>query len=103
MEFFVAIAIVSGLFTRKLAPLMALYTLASALIGHRYWTMEGPVRLDNSIHFYRNISIVGGLLLLYVTGPGRYSVDARINLPLQFDVSNRYRTAAQPDAHLAPG
>jgi putative oxidoreductase len=27
------------------------------------------------INFYKNISIIGGLLLLFVTGPGKYSID----------------------------
>jgi putative oxidoreductase len=25
--------------------------------------------------FYKNLSIIGGLLLLYVTGAGKYSID----------------------------
>jgi putative oxidoreductase len=29
------------------------------------------------IHFYKNIGIIGGLLLLCVTGPGKYSFDRR--------------------------
>ena len=61
-----------------LALLLALYTLATALIAHHFWTMEGDARYDNAIDFYRNISIFGGLLLLYVTGAGSYSVDARL-------------------------
>jgi len=26
--------------------------------------------------FYKNLSIIGGFLLLYVTGAGQYSIDA---------------------------
>jgi putative oxidoreductase len=26
--------------------------------------------------FYKNLSIIGGLLLLYLTGAGKYSLDA---------------------------
>jgi putative oxidoreductase len=40
--------------------------------------MEGAVRSANAINFYKNISIIGGFLLLYVTGGGKYSVDARL-------------------------
>ena len=77
MEFFVGLAIVLGFFTRPLALLLALYTLGTALIGHHYWTMDGADRMANMINFYKNISIIGGLLLLCVTGPGRYSIDRR--------------------------
>src|ERR1700751_4760364 len=39
MELPVAIAIGLGVYTRPLAALMAVYTLATGFIGHHYWTM----------------------------------------------------------------
>ena len=78
VEVFVALAIALGAWTRPLVVLLALYTLGTALIGHHFWTMEGAARNGNAINFYKNISIIGGLILLYVTGAGRYSVDARL-------------------------
>jgi len=33
--------------------------------------------MENMINFYKNVSIVGGLLLLSVTGAGKYSIDRR--------------------------
>ncbi|HWT36719.1 MAG TPA: DoxX family protein, partial [Paraburkholderia sp.] len=50
---------------------------ATALIGHHYWTMQGMERYANTINFYKNLSIMGGLFLLVITGPGRYSIDRR--------------------------
>jgi putative oxidoreductase len=85
VEVFVALALALGVWTRPLALLLALYTLGTGLIGHPFWTMEGAARYGNAINFYKNISIIGGFLLLYVTGPGRYSIDAglgRFNAPL---------------------
>ena len=85
VEVFVALAVALGVWTRPLALLLALYTLGTGLIGHPFWTMEGAARYGNAINFYKNISIIGGFLLLYVTGPGRYSIDARFgrsNAPL---------------------
>ena len=76
MEFFVSIAIILGVATRPLAALLALYTLGTALIGHHYWSMTGMARIENEINFYKNISIIGGLLVLYVTGAGRYAIDS---------------------------
>ncbi|RQZ25507.1 DoxX family protein [Burkholderia sp. Bp9017] len=64
-----------GCGTRPLAVLMAVYTLATALTGHRYWTMTGGAQMANAIHFYKNVSIVGGVLLLAVTGAGAWSFD----------------------------
>ena len=75
MEFFVSIAIILGVATRPLAALLALYTLGTALIGHRYWSMTGAARFENEINFWKNISIIGGLLALHVAGAGRYAID----------------------------
>ncbi|AJK50392.1 DoxX family protein [Burkholderia plantarii] len=77
MEFAVGLLIVLGFYTRPLALLLALYTLGTAFIGHHYWTMTGAEHYANLINFYKNVSIVGGLLALTVTGPGRFSIDGR--------------------------
>ncbi len=77
LEFFVGIAILLGFYTRPLALLLAVYTLATGFIGHHYWTMTGPAHVANMINFYKNVSIVGGFLLLSLAGPGKYSLDRR--------------------------
>lgn len=74
MEFFVAIALILGIYTRPLALLMVLFTLGTALLGHHFWTMEGAARAMNQINFYKNLSIMGGLLLLAVTGAGKIAL-----------------------------
>lgn len=76
MEVAVAFAVAVGAFARVAALLLLLYTLGTALVGHRYWTTTGSARVDSMDGFYKNLSIMGGLLLLYITGPGRYSIDA---------------------------
>ena len=75
MELPVAFAVAVGAFTRLSAVLMFFYTLGTALIGHRYWTMTGTDRVDSMDSFYKNLSIMGGFLLLYITGAGKYSID----------------------------
>ncbi|MFM0736159.1 DoxX family protein [Paraburkholderia xenovorans] len=77
MEFVVGLALLVGFYTRPLALLLALYTLGTAIIGHHYWNMTGEMQYANMINFYKNISIMGGLLLLVVTGAGKYSIDRR--------------------------
>ncbi|MGC1560932.1 MAG: DoxX family protein [Bradyrhizobium sp.] len=75
MELPVALAVAVGVFTRPAAGLLALYTLGTALIGHHYWTVKGAGYVDSLEGFYKNLSIIGGLLLLSITGAGRYSID----------------------------
>ena len=76
MELPVAFAVLVGAFTCPSALLMFLYTLGTALIGHRYWTLTGADQVASMDGFYKNLSIMGGFLLLSVTGAGKYSIDA---------------------------
>jgi putative oxidoreductase len=75
MELPVAFAVAVGAFTRPLAVLMVLYTLGTSLVEHRYWTIRGADYVDSLEGFYKNLSIMGGFLLLYMTGAGKYSFD----------------------------
>ncbi|HEX2518157.1 MAG TPA: DoxX family protein, partial [Castellaniella sp.] len=74
LEFFACVAIALGVFTRPLALLLFLFTLGTALIGHRFWTMEGSDRYENQLNFFKNMSIMGGMLLLAITGAGRFAL-----------------------------
>lgn len=78
MECVVSSAIVLGIFTRPLALLMGVYTLATGFLAHHYWTMTGAAHFENEINFYKNVSILAAFLLLYVTGAGNYSIDATL-------------------------
>ena len=71
------VLIAIGFYTRPLALAFAAYTLATALFGHRYWGLQGMEQYMAMINFYKNVSIIGGLLLLALSGPGRYSVDRK--------------------------
>jgi putative oxidoreductase len=75
MELPVAFAVAIGAFTRPAAILLAFYTLGASLIEHRYWTIKGADRVESLENFYKNLSIMGGFLLLCITGAGRYSID----------------------------
>jgi len=80
MELPVAFAVAVGAFTRPLALLMALYALGTALIGHRYWTVKDAGYVDSLDGFYKDLSIMGGFLLLFITGAGQYSIDALLGI-----------------------
>jgi putative oxidoreductase len=80
MELPVAFAVAVGAFARPSALLMFFYTLGTALIGHRYWTITGADRVASMDGFYKNLSIMGGFLLLYINGAGKYSIDVLCNI-----------------------
>jgi putative oxidoreductase len=80
MELPVAFAIAIGIFTRLAAALMALYVLGTALIGHRYWTVKGADYVDSLDGFYKDLGLMGGFLLLFIAGAGKYSIDALLGI-----------------------
>lgn len=77
VEFFGSLAVLLGLGTRYAAPLMALFALVAALVGHRYWNAEGADYANQYNHFFKDLAIMGGFLVLYAVGPGRWSIDRR--------------------------
>jgi len=69
------ICLVVGFKARLWAWLMFLYLIPVTFMIHNYWTYSGAQRTDELIHFYKNIAILGGLLLIAAFGPGSASVD----------------------------
>ena len=74
MELGVGIALILGLWVRNLALLLAVFVLCASCMGHAFWTMQGAHRAMNLLQFLKNLSIISGLLLLVVTGGGRYAL-----------------------------
>lgn len=71
------IMLVVGFLVRPLALLMAAYTIATAILGHDFWNVaDAALQHDMVIHFWKNVAIAGGFLLLSVTGAGGASIDA---------------------------
>jgi putative oxidoreductase len=74
VEFFGSLCVLVGFKTRYAALLMALFTLVAAFIGHPFWSIAPP-DLNQVNHFLKDITIVGGFLVLFVAGPGALSLD----------------------------
>lgn len=77
VELIGGIMIVLGIGTRYAALLMMLFMIVATFSSHRFWTFADPAqfRLQQS-QFFKNVSIFGGFVLVFVTGAGRYSIDA---------------------------
>ena len=77
VEFFGGVLVILGLKTRLAGALLILFVIVATLIAHRYWDVaEAAARRGQEIHFFKNVSILGGFVLLVATGGGRYSIDA---------------------------
>ncbi|HXN97758.1 MAG TPA: DoxX family protein [Candidatus Acidoferrales bacterium] len=75
LELACGLAILIGFQTRIAAWLLFLYLLPVTFIFHNFWAMQGAEQQQNMIDFLKNVSIMGGLVILATYGPGPYSVD----------------------------
>ena len=55
---------------------MILFVIVATGISHRYWEFAESARRLQESQFFKNLSIIGGFLLLAVTGSGRFGLDA---------------------------
>jgi putative oxidoreductase len=69
------ILIVTGLKTRYASMLMILFVIVATAISHRYWEFADAARRAQEIQFFKNVSIIGGFLLLFASGSGRFGLD----------------------------
>jgi putative oxidoreductase len=70
------ILIVLGWQTRLFALALAVFTALAAYFFHDFWHYPlGTAHTNNMIHFMKNVSIIGGFLMLAATGAGRCSLD----------------------------
>jgi putative oxidoreductase len=69
------LAILAGWKTRWAALAFIVFLIVITPIFHGYWASPPDQMLEQQINFTKNVSILGGSLLLFAFGPGRYSVD----------------------------
>ena len=73
----VRILILVGYQTRWASVVLIVFVALTCILVHNFWTMEGPARAANQGNFYKNLALIGGLLLIYVQGPGTCSLEHR--------------------------
>ena len=75
VEFTGGITVILGLATRYAAVLTAVFVVMATLISHRFWEFEGAAYQMQYIQFGKNLAIMGGFLVLFAAGGGRFSLD----------------------------
>jgi putative oxidoreductase len=68
-------ALILGVATRYAALALVLYTVMTIVLAHRYWEYPAAAQTAQYFNFLKNLAITGGLILLFITGAGRFSVD----------------------------
>ncbi len=72
-----SIALLVGFHTRVVALIMALFTLIAAVTGHAFWAAPADAVFIAQLLFFKNVAVMGGLLILASAGAGGFSIDGR--------------------------
>ena len=65
-----------GFKARWVALWLAGFSVLAALIFHDFWNVtDAAQHMSQQINFLKNVSIAGGMLMVFAMGPGPYAVD----------------------------
>ena len=78
VEWIIVASLILGLGTRYGALLGLAFVIVATVAAHRYWGYPPAAQLVNYIFLTKNLAIAGGLVILFVTGGGRFSVDEKL-------------------------
>jgi putative oxidoreductase len=74
-EFFGGLALIFGFATRYVMLGFVIFMLVATFSTHRYWDYPAAQQAAQAGNFYKNLAMLGGILFLFVVGPGRLSID----------------------------
>jgi putative oxidoreductase len=74
-EFFGGLALLFGFATRYVLVGFLIFMLVATFSSHRYWDYPAAQQVVQAGNFYKNLAMIGGVLFLFVVGPGRLSID----------------------------
>jgi len=64
----------TGRLPRLAAAILAVSLVPTTLAGHRFWEVDGDARAGQRIHFLKDVSMLGGLILAATDTEGRPSL-----------------------------
>lgn len=77
LEVVAGLALAVGYRARLAALALALFTLLATVLFHNFWAMPADQAQVQQLMFMKNLSIVGGLLMVFGLGAGGASLDTR--------------------------
>ena len=66
-----------GLKARWGAALLIIFTALTVVVAHHFWDMTGDAFYANLTQALKNLSMIGGLLLVFAVGSGPSAMDRR--------------------------
>ena len=75
VELFVGLFLMIGFATRYSAIVILIFTVVASFSSHAYWNYPEAQKTAQLAQFWENTSMKSGLILLFMTAGGKYSVD----------------------------
>ncbi|MCI5159319.1 MAG: DoxX family protein, partial [Candidatus Electrothrix sp. AUS1_2] len=72
-----SVSLITGFKARIGAVLLLIFTISGTYYFHHFWTFTEPQETQEHLKsFMKNLSIIGGLLMVIANGPGAFSFDS---------------------------
>jgi len=77
VEILGSIALIIGFQTRIAAAVLGVFTLVASVFFHAFWAAAPEQAFVQQLLFFKNIGVIGGLLVLVSAGAAGFSIDAK--------------------------
>jgi putative oxidoreductase len=77
VEILGSVALIVGFQTRIAAAVLAVFTIVASVFFHAFWAAAPEQAFVQQLLFFKNMGVVGGLLVLASSGAGAWSMDAK--------------------------
>lgn len=78
VEWIIVVMLILGIGTRYGALLGLAFVVVATVTAHRWWGYPQAAQLVQFIFLTKNLAAAGGLIVLFVTGGGRFSLDQKL-------------------------
>jgi putative oxidoreductase len=69
-----ALALILGLWSRYVGLILIAFTVAATLMFHNFWAVPAAQVTGQTVHFLKNLGLIGLFAMIAAFGPGAYSV-----------------------------
>jgi putative oxidoreductase len=77
LEIVGSVALIVGFQTRVAAAALAVFTAVATVFFHAFWSVAPDQAFVQQLMFFKNVAVIGGLLLVVAHGAGAFSLDAK--------------------------
>lgn len=77
LEIGAGLALLLGWKARWAALALAVFTVLASVLFHNYWAMPADQQRMQMLMFMKNLAVTGGMLMVFVFGPGAWSIDRK--------------------------